>query len=121
VNDLIDQLQEREPEANIAVLGDFNDVPEAEHMRTYIERNDLSYAVERTSESDPRTLTHESDRAIDFILVSPALKPEVVEGSGFVLGTPLRASGADWRTVPAPTGYAADHLPVAVDIVPKDR
>jgi endonuclease/exonuclease/phosphatase family metal-dependent hydrolase len=28
---------------------------------------------------------------------------------------------ADWRTTPAPTDYASDHMPVSVDITPIDR
>lgn len=107
------------PDANIAVLGDFNATPDAQSIRTYLDAGlTLTMESHGTGATEP---THESDRAIDFIFVNDNLKSRLVPDSAFILGTPLRPSGADYRTTPAPAGFAADHLPVAVDFFPRRR
>lgn len=109
-----------QPERNIAVLGDFNAVPTDKSVRDYISAGFVD-ALGARNPDDARTATHESDRAIDFVLLNPALAREMIPGSAFVLGTPLREKGADYRTTPAPAGFASDHLPVAVDLTPRDK
>ena len=103
--------------ARVAVLGDFNAQMNEEPLRVYREAGyeDVFHWSERSS----RTLTHASERAIDFILVNGALRKDVVDNSAFVFATPLLPREADWRTTPAPVGYAADHMPVVVDIKPE--
>jgi endonuclease/exonuclease/phosphatase family metal-dependent hydrolase len=115
---IVDRLR-REGDRNIAILGDFNATPDERSVRTYIDAG-FAHALDHSS-GDPATLTHSSGRAIDFILLGPGLRPEVVEGSGFALGTPQIPADADYRTAPKPEGYAADHIPVAVDLVPRER
>ncbi len=61
----------------------------------------------------PEFVTHESGRAIDQILLSRPLKARVVPESRFVLGTPARPEGVDYRRVPLPPGAPSDHYPVA--------
>jgi len=117
---LINERLRTHPEANIAVLGDFNATPDALSIRTYIEDGGLTLTMESHGPG-AATPTHESDRAIDFIFVNDNLKSRLVPDSAFTLGTPLRPSGADYRTTPAPEGYAADHLPLAVDFFPRRR
>lgn len=117
--EMIQQMQRDKPEANIAVLGDFNATPDESSVQTY-QRAGMSHVIERTSE-DPSLITHSSGRSIDFIFVNPALRKEIVPGSAFVLGTPVLDEGKDWRTEPAPPGYASDHMPVCVDIVPVNK
>lgn len=113
-------MEQANPERNIAVLGDFNARPEEAPVTTYLSAGFIDTLGSHATD-DPRVISHESGRRFDFILVNRALRHEVVEGSAFVLGTPLRPAGADWRTTPAPEGFAADHLPVAVDLVAKDE
>lgn len=116
----IAELQRADPNRNIAVLGDFNAQPDEKSVADYLAAGFLDAFPDRRP-GDPRTSTHESGRAIDLILLNPQLNAEVVPGSAFVLGAPLRPEGADWRTTPAPEGYASDHLPVAIDLIPQDR
>ncbi len=115
----IREMQSRDPSRNIAVVGDFNARPQDRPVRMYSEAGMIDTLANRV-EGEAKYLTHESDRTIDFIFVNGALQNEIVENSAFVLGTPLRAKGADWRTTPPPEGFAADHQPVAVDIMPRD-
>lgn len=68
-----------------------------------------------------RFITHESGRAIDFILVSESLANELVPDSFFVLSTLHPGDAYDWRKDKAPQGHASDHYPVAVDLVPVER
>lgn len=116
---MLSEMQKEDPERNIAVLGDFNATPEDRSVLMYKDAG-MRHVIERTS-ADPKTTTHSSGRSIDFILVNPALAKEIVEGSAFVLGTPVLDEGKDWRTTPPPPGYASDHMAVVVDIVAKDR
>lgn len=110
------EVEAKNPGARIAVLGDFNAQMNEEPLRIYREAgfHDIFHWSDRTRE----TLTHASERAIDFILVNDALRRDVVDNSAFVLATPLLPREADWRTTPPPAGYAADHMPVVVDIRP---
>ncbi|XHC27187.1 endonuclease/exonuclease/phosphatase family protein [Phycisphaerales bacterium ac7] len=115
---LINQRLQQNPDAHIAVLGDFNAMPSAESIRTYIDDGGLVLTMDSHGTGAENNPTHESDRAIDFIFVNDNLEQRLVPKSAFVLGTPLRPSGSDYRTTPAPEGYAADHLPVAIDFFP---
>ena len=118
--EMLEAIRTEDPSRNIAVLGDFNALPTDTSARAY-ERIGYRHVIQRDGSPDPQRLTHESDRPIDFILVNDALAAEIVEGSAFVLGTPVRAKGANYRTVPPPANYASDHLPVCVDIVPREQ
>lgn len=104
-------------DAPFAVLGDFNAQMNENPLRVYREAGFED--VFRWSERSASTLTHASERAIDFILVNGALRKDIVDNSGFVYATPLLPREADWRTTPEPKGYAADHMPVVVDIKPR--
>lgn len=119
--ELIQELESESPKRNIAVLGDFNAEPEARSVGVYVEAGlvDLSGAG---SEADSGAwVTHESGRRIDYVFVNTAFAAEVREGGQFVLGTPARPEGADWRTTPAPSGYASDHYPVVVEFGPREE
>lgn len=116
----ISELQRADPARNIAVLGDFNAQPHEKSVEDYVASGFVD-AFPQREKGAASTLTHESDRAIDMILMNPQLHAEMVPGSAFVLGTPMRPKGADWRTTPTPEGYASDHMPVAIDLIPQDR
>lgn len=114
---------------NLAVLGDFNATATKESRKMY-DRAGLvnSYDWRAWIDGNPtrdqirdRFITHESGRAIDFILVSEGLANELVPSSFFVLSTLHPGDAYDWRKDKAPQGHASDHYPVAVDLMPKDR
>ena len=114
----IQALQEAEPELNIAVLGDFNAQPDADSINAYLSSGMRDMATPSGDHAD--FYTHESRRTIDYIMMNPAMAADVQQ-EGFVLLTPLRRKDQDYRTTPAPEGFASDHLPVAIDFEPFDR
>jgi len=116
---LLNDLLDRDPQANVAILGDFNAQPDEPSVTAY-EQAGLTHA-DTTTSSDPAHLTHSSGRAIDFILVNNNLKAEIVAGSAFAFGTPVLPEDADWRTTPQPVGFGSDHMPVSVDITPVNK
>jgi hypothetical protein len=56
--------------------------------------------------------------------MTKGLADDVIDGGFFVMGTMHPPSDYDWKTDPekekVPAGYASDHCPVAVDVMPKD-
>lgn len=116
---LMGALSTEDPDANVLVLGDFNAMQRDRSVQIYFDAG-LRDALTTRDLSD-RFVTHESGRPIDAILANAEAMEEIRPGSGFVLGTPARPRGADWRTTPAPEGYAADHYPVAVDLLPREE
>lgn len=117
LSEMVGELTDAEPARNIAVLGDFNATVDQMPMQIFLNSGLIDA---HAGEPGPERTSHASGRRIDFILVSAALEPEVVDGSGFILGTPARPAGSNWRTTPPPPGYASDHYPVAVDLLPSD-
>ncbi|MSR41077.1 MAG: hypothetical protein EXS10_04160 [Phycisphaerales bacterium] len=114
-----------DPQLNLAILGDFNGTP-----------NDMNVKVLRTSalglrsgydwraqKDGPRELytTHASSRSIDYLLMTPAMAEDVVPDSYFVLGTLHAPSDWDYKKakeIPPPVGYASDHYPISIEILP---
>ncbi|HVZ94845.1 MAG TPA: endonuclease/exonuclease/phosphatase family protein [Phycisphaerales bacterium] len=117
---LVHEYESQHPGANVAIMGDFNDGPEAKSVRTYVDAG-LTDLFASRSPGDPAMLTHASGRTIDFIFYNKALAPEIVTESAFILSTPQLDPDADWRTAPKPEGYASDHEPVVVDVKPRDE
>lgn len=112
---------ERNPDANIAVVGDFNGRPS--DMNVKVLRTGLvsgyDWRFDKKAPSE-RYVTHASGRSIDFIVMSDGLAADAVDGSYFVLGTPHAGSDWDWRKAdenPPPDAYASDHYPVAIEIM----
>jgi endonuclease/exonuclease/phosphatase family metal-dependent hydrolase len=127
VIELIDEVRSRDPSRNIVVLGDFNTAPWDKSLRLYLQAgmiDTLAHRIIPRWEEDDVTetnlyKTHESDRVIDYILLNSAAHREFVIGSAHVYGT-LFDEDYDWREDPFPAGYAADHYPVIIDLVPRD-
>ncbi|MBL8747423.1 MAG: endonuclease/exonuclease/phosphatase family protein [Phycisphaerae bacterium] len=117
---LIEEFTKDHPDANIAVLGDFNAETQDDSVQEYLRNGFADLFIDRPLD-DARSLTHASDRAIDLILYNKALAHEIIRQSRFVLGTPQLDTHADWRTAAKPDGYASDHCPVVVDLTPSDR
>lgn len=117
------------PKRNVALMGDFNATSSKESRKMY-DRAGLQNSYEwrpwiegkvTPDQIRDRFITHESGRAIDFILVSDSLANELVPDSFFVLSTLHPGDAYNWRTDKAPAGHASDHYPVAVDLVPVER
>ncbi len=106
-----------DPGRNVVVMGDFNAVQTDASFRVFVGSGLIDLFADRRPD-EASTTTHESGRSIDHILVNAAMMPEVIRDSRFVFGTPARPEGVDYRTYPAPKGYASDHYPVVVDIRP---
>jgi len=118
---ILEELERESPERNIVVLGDFNATPDEASVEMYLDAGWVD-PMEPIDEGEPEPEpTHASGRRIDLILANPQAAREVVLGSGFVLGTPIRPEGMDWRSTPAPQDYASDHFPVVVDLRPVDN
>ncbi len=114
--EIVRAYEDEHPGANIAILGDFNAQPNEASVRTYLNAGFSDIFANRGGRE---ILTHASDRRIDLILINRELSGEVQAGSGFVLGTIQRPAEMSWRD-PPPPGYASDHQPVCVDLVPND-
>jgi endonuclease/exonuclease/phosphatase family metal-dependent hydrolase len=124
ITELINEVRSANPARNIIVLGDFNAGPFDKSYRVYLEAGMIDTLAHRLWQGDnPETAlykTHESNRVLDYILLNSAAHREMVIGSAFVLGTLSPPASYNFRTDPHPPGYASDHYPVAVEIMPKD-
>jgi endonuclease/exonuclease/phosphatase family metal-dependent hydrolase len=125
--DFVQQAMRENPEANIAVMGDFNATPSQKAAKAFTEAGlRTAYDFRGVKKGNTKDLytTHDSGRAIDFIFMSPGLAKDAVDGSFFVLSVTHPASDYDWRKDPdkerVPAGYASDHCPVAIDLMPRD-
>jgi endonuclease/exonuclease/phosphatase family metal-dependent hydrolase len=128
VMQFIGEILEKDPAANVAVLGDFNAGPTDKTPKVFAEAGMRGgYDFRGTKKGNTKDLytTHDSGRAIDFIYMSKGLADDAVDSSFFVLSTVHPASDYDWRKDPdktkIPAGYASDHYPIAIDVMPKDR
>jgi hypothetical protein len=93
-------------------------------MRVYLAAGMIDTMAFRTvDKNNPESLqykTHDSDRVLDYIFLNSAAHREHVIGSPFVYGTLMPPSSYDYRKDPHPPGYASDHYPVAIEIVPAE-
>lgn len=117
-------IMKSDPSRNIVLLGDFNAAPWDKSTRVYLASGFTDTLAHRTTErSSPesrRYRTHESERVLDYILLNSAAFRELIPGSAFVLGTLHPGDRYDYRNDTPPKGYASDHYPVAIDLVPVD-
>ncbi|MFM7052794.1 MAG: endonuclease/exonuclease/phosphatase family protein [Planctomycetota bacterium] len=126
VEQFVEEMLAKNPDANVAVLGDYNGMPNDMNVKALrISDDNLVSAFDwrfDTKASRDTYVTHASGRSIDFIVMSPGLAADCVDGSYFVLGTLHAASDWNWRTadqIPPPEGYASDHYPVVIEVMPK--
>jgi endonuclease/exonuclease/phosphatase family metal-dependent hydrolase len=123
IMDYVAAMVKADPGRNVIILGDFNAQPWDRSMQVYfrsgmVDAMTLRGANLAYDDASPLRQTHTSGRVIDYILLNHAALGELVEGSGFVFGT--SAEDYDWRNDPIPSGYASDHYPIAIDLVPRD-
>jgi endonuclease/exonuclease/phosphatase family metal-dependent hydrolase len=109
------EFQQANPGQPVAILGDFNAQPQADSITAYTAAGWHDAFADRAP-NDPAFVTHSSGRVIDFIFLNPAAKARLVPESRFILGTPDRPAGVDWRNTPNPIGWASDHYPVVIDL-----
>ncbi len=114
----VDHVFSRDPQAQLVVLGDFNDTPDAKSTKAIIGRGKHKLVDTRPSERNgdsptagsrshpPRTVawTHfypaqDTYSRLDYILLSPAMAKAWVTNETFVLASP------NW-------GVASDHRPL---------
>lgn len=115
----------KDPGARVAVMGDFNATPSNKTIKLLGAgglRGAYDFRGVKKGNTKDLYTTHDSGRTLDYIFMSPGLAADAVDGSFFVLGTVHPSSDYDWKTDPdkekVPEGYASDHYPVAIDIVP---
>jgi endonuclease/exonuclease/phosphatase family metal-dependent hydrolase len=122
--ELVDEIRRQDPSRNIVVMGDFNAAPWDKSVRVYKAAGLIDVMDFRTTEnSNPESRlyrTHESNRVLDYILLNSAAHREFVVGSAFVYGTLFPGEKYDYRKDTPPPGYASDHYPVVIDIMPRD-
>lgn len=117
VVDLIHEVEKQSPSTPIAVLGDFNGQITDPNGKVYTDAGMIDVFAGRDAK-DPKSISHESGRRIDLILVNKNMNDLIVKDSAFIYGMPARPAGADWRTTAPPEGYGSDHYPVVMDITP---
>ena len=125
-NQLIAEMRKQDPAMNMIVLGDFNAAPWDKSYRLYLENGMIDSLSHRTMKIkyDPDAheyKTHESNRVLDYVLLNSAAHRELVLGSPHVYGTLMPPDTYDWRTDPHPNGYAADHYPVVIELMPQEK
>ena len=125
VMQFIDEILAKDPAANVAVLGDFNASPSDKTPKVFAEAGMRgAYDFRGTKKGNTKDLytTHDSGRAIDYVYMTKGMAEDVVDSSFFVLSTVHPASDYDWRKDPdkakIPAGYASDHYPIAIDLMP---
>ena len=122
--ELIEKRLEAEPDLNLVVLGDFNASPSAKSIAVYKDsgfKNAYEHRWQKTGNTRDLFRTHESNRVIDYIMFNPNAFKEAVPETFQVVGTLHPGDKYDWRTDEPPSGYAADHYPLAIDLIPMDR
>ncbi len=124
---LIDQRLKDRPDANVIVLGDFNDNPGSKSLKILLGRGRTALVDTRPAEREAgrpaaeaaspgrRTITwthfyakEDSYSRVDYILVSPGMAREWKTDETFVLRRPA------W-------GVASDHRPVLASFFAEDR
>jgi endonuclease/exonuclease/phosphatase family metal-dependent hydrolase len=125
LGDVVSRLLHEDPSRNMAVLGDFNATPNAMSVKA-LRSGELGlvsaydFRWDRAAPFATYT-THASSRPLDYILMSRGLAADCSPSSYFVLGTLHAPSNWDYRRakeIPPPDGYASDHYPVVIDLLP---
>jgi len=122
----VGEMLAKNPNANVAVVGDYNAMPNDMAVKALRQSDEglvsaYDWRFDKKASKDTYT-THASGRTIDYIIMTPGLAADCVDGSYFVLGTLHPASDWDFRKaeqIPPPEGYASDHCPVAIDLMTK--
>ena len=123
---LVELLQarlEKEPDLNLLVVGDFNAGPFDKSLAVYQEAgfiNAYNHRWKTTGNTRDYFRTHESNRVLDYMMIHPNADTEIVDHSFQIVGTLFPGDDYDWRKDEPPSGYAADHYPLVIDMMPQD-
>ncbi len=124
---LVELLQRRlakEPNLNLLVVGDFNAGPFDKSLAVYQDAgfiNAYNHRWKTTGNTRDYFRTHESDRVLDYMMIHPNADAEIVDHSFQIVGTLFPGDSYDYRKDQPPSGYAADHYPLVIDMLPHDR
>lgn len=121
--DLLDKRLAQKPNMNLLVVGDYNAGPFDKSLAVYKDAgyvNAYNHRWIRTGDTRNLFRTHESNRVLDYMMFHPNVDSEVVENSFQVVGTLFPGDSYDYRKDQPPSGYAADHYPLVIDILPRD-
>jgi endonuclease/exonuclease/phosphatase family metal-dependent hydrolase len=127
LREIIDQRLKQNPNLNLIVLGDFNDVKDSQSTRAIIGRGKTALTDTRPAERngddqpnpiprfDPRNITwthyygkEDTYSRIDYILISQGMAKEWIKNETYVLALP------NW-------GVASDHRPIVATFVQEER
>jgi len=118
--------QKADPKINLVVLGDFNATSNDMSVKVLLwsecTLHNADHWRELNRASPDLHITHASNRAISFMILTKGMKEDLVPNSYFVLGTLHPADDWDYKKakeIPPPPGYASDHYPIAMEIQPK--
>ncbi|MBL4591425.1 MAG: endonuclease/exonuclease/phosphatase family protein [Phycisphaerales bacterium] len=114
---LANEITDEHPDRAIIILGDFNAQVTDESVKIYL-RSGFQDLFANRSDEGAAIVTHESSRRIDLILSNDAAMGHLLVDQAFVLGTAARPAEINWRDLDTFMGYASDHYPVVVDVVP---
>ncbi len=123
--EFVNELQRRVPKRSIIVAGDFNADPQDKSIRIYLEAGLINAFAHRVvsgragveNHKARRFITHESGTVRDYIFLNKIAHRHLVTGSAHVFGTRY-IENFDWRKRVYPEGYASDHYPVIIDLIP---
>lgn len=118
---LAKSFESERPGANVIILGDFNAKPEEKAVQTYLTGGFIDPFGDLASRNDPSVISHVSGRVIDHVLLNAGAASELIKETRFVLGTMQRPEDMDWRSTLPPEGYASDHYPVVIDLMPIEK
>jgi len=132
--EFINELERKEPKRNIIVAGDFNANPWDKSLRVYLDAGLIDTLSHRVvlreggvrDDKAANFITHESGTVRDYMFLNKIAHGALVTGSAHVYGTLYigdyeeqdRKGG--WKRRLYPEGYASDHYPVIIDLIPGD-
>ncbi len=100
LREIIDTRLKANPEANLVILGDFNDLKDSKALRTVIGRGKKAWTYYFSKD--------DTYSRIDYILLSPGMAREWQTNGTYVLARP------DW-------GVASDHRPIIAAFASENR
>ena len=99
----LDAAFDKKPQSRILVLGDFNDVWDSQTLKTIVGSGSTQLACP-FNDAKPETATYNKApyrSMIDFVLMSPAMMTDYIEGSYRILPGTVSTSGSDHNPVKA--------------------
>jgi endonuclease/exonuclease/phosphatase family metal-dependent hydrolase len=104
VRRMLDEELERNPDARIVVTGDFNDTIESQTIQTIIGSSERAMWSASSESKDPALVTYNKEphrSVIDFILCTPAMSRQFIQGSYRNPQGSIEQTGSDHNPVAA--------------------